>query len=158
MATVNKFLCKTTYFENALEYYADLSLLKSTGRHTRPSFSVLKTYLKTAAIKNVQKQTRKFRSLLRERPVIVAPPSVDVAEVLKNLGKQREQPVAEEAASKTLSVRHLPSCYMKLSKSRLTGSNMWFVYNMCRWYKLLILAFSYHESDSGVQTSGTSLT
>ena len=47
--------------------------------------------------------------------------SVDVVEVINQRTKQHTSPAVEEAAGNALTVWQLPSCYMKLSKSRLTG-------------------------------------
>ena len=58
--------------------------------------------------------------LAQEGPLVVASAAVNVAQVLRRCKKEA---IVEEQGTKekTLTVWQLPSCYMKLSKSRLSG-------------------------------------
>lgn len=58
--------------------------------------------------------------LSQEKPLVVTSVAVDVAQVLRQ--SKKEVIVEEqEAKERSLTVWQLPSCYMKLSKSRLSG-------------------------------------
>nr|QFP40043.1 protoheme IX farnesyltransferase [Halisarca dujardinii] len=109
----------------------------TAGRRSNPCD--LLTYSKMMSLRNMQRQFRKFKTtvqsqevmmhengikthnLLRERPLVVAAASVDVTELLKQQSRQPAPHLVEEASRNGLSVWQLPSCYMKLSKYRLTA-------------------------------------
>ena len=58
--------------------------------------------------------------LAQEGPLLVTSSSVDVSQVL-NRCKEKVAVEEQKLKEKTLTVWQLPSCYMKLSKSRLSG-------------------------------------
>ena len=58
--------------------------------------------------------------LAQEGPLLVTSSSVDVSQVLHRC-KEEAGVEEQKLKEKTLTVWQLPSCYMKLSKSRLSG-------------------------------------